>query len=77
MTRILIIGAVIVGAMASQQAAQADEKPWCMNVEGSERCYFDSIEQCARAASAGSRGLCHQNPWYQGARQETPRRQRH
>jgi len=76
MARILPVAAVIVGVMALQQAAQADEKPWCMNVEGGERCYFDTAEQCGLAASAGSRGLCHRNPWYQAQqpRQQSPRR---
>jgi hypothetical protein len=80
MTRILLIAALIAAALAfDRRPAQADEKPWCMNIEGSERCYFDTAEQCGRAASAGSRGLCHQNPWYRGPqpRQEAPRRPRH
>lgn len=77
MTRILPTAAIAIAALAFMpRMAQADEKPWCMNVEGSERCYFDTAEQCGRAASAGSRGLCHQNPWYQAPqpRQQAPRR---
>lgn len=77
MTRILLAAAIVVAALAfMQRTVQADEAPWCANVEGSERCYFNSIEECARAMSAGSRGLCHQNPWYRTPqpRQQAPRR---
>lgn len=80
MMRILLTAAVLIAASALQQGpARADEKPWCMNIEGGERCYFDTAEQCGRAASAGSRGLCHQNPWYhaQQPRQQAPRYRRH
>ena len=67
MIRILLAVTIIIAALAiKQRPAQAAEAPWCIIVEGGERCYYNSIEQCAREASAGSRGLCHQNPRYHG-----------
>lgn len=62
MTRILMAAAIVIAAMGLRPA-QASEAPWCAigSQSGTERCYYNSIEECVRARAGG---FCNPNPRY-------------
>lgn len=64
MIRIILAAAAIIAAMPfEQRPARASEAPWCVvgSQSGTEQCYYNSIEQCARSAG---HGFCNPNPGY-------------
>ena len=76
---LLLAAGIATTALAGGQRAQAYyDAPWCAVYTigpggAAERCEFRTFESCRIEITAGNRGFCRQNGYYQGSQAYVPR----
>jgi len=79
---VMAAAALVAGAAAGLRPAQAYEAPWCAVIDFGRGgaywdCQYQSLQQCAPVALAGSRGFCNPNPAYVGPSPARKAKNRH
>jgi hypothetical protein len=62
-----LIALALLAMSGLSSESRADSYPWCAvyGAQGTEYCYFKSLEEC-RAATFGNSGVCSPNARYVG-----------